>query len=88
MSELKTMPPEDAGQPEVVQRLQFSDSIVAELIRVMRDKGGFRAHLDPNKGNFVDHELLFGQLPDGIQLQPTSSPARIWRVTPRNTSRV
>ncbi len=40
-------------------------------------------HLDPNKGNFVDHELLFGPLPDGIQLQPTSSPARIWRVTPQ-----
>ncbi|MFK8114411.1 MAG: DUF1588 domain-containing protein [Rubripirellula sp.] len=80
---LKEMPPEDAEQPEVVQRLQFSDSIVAELTRVMRDKGGFHAHLDPNKGNFVDHELLFGQLPDGLKLQPTSSPARLWRVTPQ-----
>ncbi len=49
----------------------------------MRDKGGFRDHLDPNKGNFVDHELLFGPLPDGIRLAPTSSPARIWRVTPQ-----
>jgi hypothetical protein len=49
----------------------------------MRDKGGFHAHLDPNKGNFVDHELLFGSLPDGIKLEPTSSPARIWRVTPQ-----
>ena len=65
------------------ERLQFSDWIVGELTRVMRDKGGFRAHLDPNKGNFVDHDLLFGPLPDGIQLVPTSSPARIWRVTPQ-----
>jgi len=80
---LKEMPPEDADQPRVVERLQFSDWIVGELTRVMRDQGGFRAHLDPNKGNFVDHDLLFGPLPVGIKLQPTSSPARIWRVTPQ-----
>jgi hypothetical protein len=80
---LKEMPPKDADQPKVVERLQFSDWIVGELARVMRDKGGFRAHLDPDKGNFVDHDLLFGPLPDGIKLQPTSSPARIWRVTPQ-----
>lgn len=80
---LKQMPPKDAEQPEVVERLRFSDWIVGELTRVMRDKGGFRAHLDPNKGNFVDHDLLFGPLPDGIKLAPTSSPARIWRVTPQ-----
>lgn len=79
---LKEMPPEDAEQPEVVRRLQFSDAIVHQLTRVMHDKGGFRAHLDPDKGNFVDHELLFGPLPDGIRLTPTSSPARLWRVTP------
>ena len=79
---LKEMPPKDADQPKVVDRLQFSDWIVGELTRVMRDKGGFQAHLDPNKGNFVDHDLLFGTLPDGIKLAPTSSPARIWRVTP------
>ncbi|MFP6769999.1 MAG: DUF1592 domain-containing protein, partial [Planctomycetaceae bacterium] len=47
------------------------------------DKGGFRAHLDPNKGNYVDHDLLFGPLPAGIKLGPTSSPARLWRVTPQ-----
>jgi len=78
---LKEMPPSDAEQPEVVERLQFSDWIVGELQRVMRDKGGFRAHLDPNKANFVDNDLLFGRLPAGIELVPTSSPARIWRVT-------
>ena len=80
---LKEMPPQDAEQPRVVERLRFSDWIVGELTRVMQDKGGFRAHLDPNKGNFVDHELLFGTLPNGIKLKPTSSPARIWRVTPQ-----
>jgi len=80
---LGEMPPKDMDQPEVVQRLQFSDWIVGELTRVMRDQGGFRAHLDPNKGNFVNHDLLFGPLPNGIKLQPTSSPARIWRVTPQ-----
>lgn len=80
---LKEMPPKDADQPNVVSRLQFSDWIVGELTRVMRDKGGFRAHLDPDKGNFVDHDLLFGPLPAGIKLAPTSSPARIWRVTPQ-----
>ena len=78
---LQEMPPEDADQPEVVARLQFSDWIVGELSRVMRDKGGFHAHLDPDKGNFVDHDLLFGPRPAGIELTPTSSPARIWRVT-------
>ena len=81
---LKEMPPKKKkNQPKVIERLQFSDWIVGELQRVMRDKGGFRAHLDPKKGNFVDHNLLFGPLPKGIKLVPTSSPARIWRVTPQ-----
>ena len=78
---LKEMPPKDAEQPEIVERLRFSDWIVGELQRVMRDKGGFTAHQDPSKGNFVDHDLLFGPLPEDIKLVPTSSPARIWRVT-------
>lgn len=80
---LKEMPPRDAEQPGVVERLRFSDWIVGELSRVMRDQGGFRSHLDPDKGNFVDHDLLFGPLPEGIKPAPTSSPARLWRVTPQ-----
>lgn len=79
---LKEMPPTDSEQPAVVDRLRFSDWVVGELTHFMRDKGGFSAHLDPNKGNFVDHDLLFGPLPAGVELKPTSSPARIWRVTP------
>ena len=80
---LREMPPKDAEQPEVVDRLQFTDWIVAELSRVMRDKGGFYDHLDPNKANYLDHNLLFAALPPGIKLAPTSSPARIWRVSPQ-----
>ncbi|MGV3486600.1 MAG: DUF1588 domain-containing protein [Planctomycetaceae bacterium] len=80
---LREMPPADMEQPEVVQRLQFSDWIVGEQTSVMRDKGGFREHLDPRKGNYIDHDLLFAPLPDGITLAPTSSPARLWRVTPQ-----
>jgi len=80
---LEEMPPEDKDQPEVVERLRFTDWIVAELERVMADKGGFHAHQDPHKGNFIDHDLLFGELPEGIKLTPTSSPARLWRITPQ-----
>jgi hypothetical protein len=49
----------------------------------MKNQGGFKDHLDPNKGNFVDHDLLFGPLPESVKLAPTSSPARLWRVTPQ-----
>jgi len=80
---LQEMPPKKKAQPEVIERLRFADWIVGELTRVMEDKGGFQVHLDPNKGNFIDHNLLFGPLPKGVELEPTSSPARIWRVTPQ-----
>lgn len=80
---LEEMPPKKQDQPEVVERLRFSDWIIGELQRAMQDKGGFHAHQDPKKGNFVSHNLLFGALPEGIELTPTSSPARIWRVTPQ-----
>ena len=79
---LQEMPPPKKAQPGQVERLRFSDWIVRELQHVMKDKGGFRAHLDPHKGNFLSHDLLFGPLPGGVQLEPTSSPARLWRVTP------
>ncbi|QGQ23799.1 DUF1588 domain-containing protein [Gimesia benthica] len=80
---LKEMPPRDMTQPKVIERLQFSDWIVGELTKAMRDKGGFHDHLDPNKANYVDHELLFGPLPENIKLVPTASPARLWRLTPQ-----
>src|SRR5690606_18679665 len=37
---LKEMPPRDAEQPAVVERLQFTDWVVGELTRTLRDKGG------------------------------------------------
>ena len=77
------MPPKKKSQPDIIERLRFSDWVVNELQVQMKDKGGFQAHLDPNKGNFLSHDLLFGPLPEGIKLAPTSSPARIWRVTPQ-----
>ncbi len=80
---LGEMPPKKKSQPDAIERLRFSDWIVGELETAMEDKGGFYAHLDPNKGNFIDHNLLFGPLPEGVELVPTSSPARIWRVTPQ-----
>lgn len=80
---LGEMPPKDASAPEVVERLQFTDWVVGQLTDAMHEKGGFHDHLDPNKGNFLDHDLLFGPLPQGIKLVPASSPARIWRVTPQ-----
>jgi Protein of unknown function (DUF1588)/Protein of unknown function (DUF1592)/Protein of unknown function (DUF1585)/Planctomycete cytochrome C len=80
---LKEMPPKDASQPEVIERLKFTDWIVGQLSRGLNDKGGFRDHLDPNKANFLDHDLLFDPLPEGIQLVPTFSPSRLWRVTPQ-----
>ncbi len=80
---LGEMPPKDVDQPDVVSRLKFADWVVASLSAAMEDQGGFRLPQDPDKGNFVDHDLLFGTLPEGIQLKPPSSPARLWRVTPQ-----
>ena len=78
---LKEMPPKKKTQPEVIDRLLFADWVVEELSRTMKDKGGFMAHRHPKKGNFLDHDLLFGELPDSIQLKPAASPARLWRVS-------
>ena len=80
---LQEMPPRKKSKVKIIDRLRFSDWIVAELQGMMKDEGGFQAHLDPDKGNFVAHDLLFGSLPKGIRLVPAASPARIWRVTPQ-----
>ncbi|MFK7851808.1 MAG: DUF1588 domain-containing protein [Akkermansiaceae bacterium] len=80
---LQEMPPKKKDQPNPIERLRFTDWIVSELQKSMAEQGGFHAHLDPKKGNFLDHSLLFGKLPDGIRLAPTSSPARLWRITPQ-----
>ena len=80
---LKEMPPKKKEQPGVIERIQFEDWVLAELQGSMKEKGEFLAHLDPSKANYVDHDLLFGELPEGLTLLPASSPARIWRVSPQ-----
>jgi hypothetical protein len=77
------MPPKNKSQPKITERLKFSDWVVQELREEMKEKGGFKANLDPKKANYLDHDLLFGELPNDIKLKPTSSPSRIWRITPQ-----
>ncbi len=79
---LKQMPPKDKkNQPELIDRWQLSNWITGEMERVMKGAGGFHTHLHPTKGNHLDHDLLFGDLPEG--LEPPSTPSRIWRVHPQ-----
>jgi hypothetical protein len=79
---LKEMPPRDEeNQPEVMQRLEFSNWITGGLVRAMEGQGGFSDHLRPIKGNHIDHDLLFGVRHE--HLEPASTPARLWRVHPQ-----
>jgi hypothetical protein len=79
---LKEMPPKKKKtQPNLEERHQLAELILAEMQRVLKDKGGFHEHLHPSKGNLLDHDLLFGELPKN--LEPTSSPVRIWRLHPQ-----
>ena len=78
---LKEMPPRDVEELAAVDRLKFSQWITQELTRELKGKGGFADPADPSKANFVDHDLLFGPLPEGIKLTPISTPTRLWRVT-------
>ena len=81
---LKAMPPrekEKAPKPSLMKRLEVSNWITAQLEETMKDHGGFSSHHRPAKGNHIDHDLLFGELPKN--LEPTSSPARIWRIHPQ-----
>ena len=78
---VKAMPPEGETQPTLEERQQLAEFIVAGMQRALKEKGGYHEHLHPSKGNLLDHDLLFGDLPK--DLQPTSSPARIWRLHPQ-----
>ena len=79
---LKEMPPrKKKTQPDIEERRQLAEWIVTEMQRVLKKKGGFNEHLHPSKGNLLDHDLLFGESPEN--LEPTSSPARIWRLHPQ-----
>lgn len=79
---LKEMPPrKKTNQPQLKERLEFSTWITDGLTKAMKDKGGFSEHMRPSKGNHLDHDLLFGTLPEN--LEPASTPARIWRIHPQ-----
>ncbi|QDS88976.1 Planctomycete cytochrome C [Rosistilla ulvae] len=78
---LKEMPPAEELQPDPILRWKLSTWITAELQRAMKDHGGFETHRHPTKGNHLDHDLLFGEIPDWIE--PTSTPARLWRLHPQ-----
>ena len=79
---LKEMPPrKKETQPSPLDRVKISNWITSELVSAMKEKGGFTSHLRPVKGNHLDHDLLFGKLPEG--LEPPSTPARIWRIHPQ-----
>ncbi len=78
---LKEMPPAEELQPEPILRWKLSTWITAELQRAMKDHGGFETHLHPTKGNHLEHDLLFGEIPGWIE--PTSTPARLWRLHPQ-----
>lgn len=80
---IKEMPPEHSSELPTVERLQWLDWIEQQLDEAMAEQGGFTEPDDPQKGNFVDHELLFGELPSGLILLPPSTLARLWRVTPQ-----
>ena len=79
---LNEMPPKDVDdRPTAVEREEISSWITASLVTASKSIGGFDAHLHPSKGNHLDHSLLFGELPDG--LEPASTPARLWRIHPQ-----
>ncbi|MDA7916098.1 DUF1588 domain-containing protein [Verrucomicrobia bacterium] len=79
---LKEMPPrKKKNQPEAMDRVRLSGWITSELERATKDIGGFQMHHHPTKGNHLDHDLLFGEIPKG--LEPPSTPARIWRIHPQ-----
>ncbi len=79
---LGEMPPKDEQhRPGGMERLRIADWITGELQTALREKGGFQAHLHPSKGNYLDHDLLFGEIP--AELTPASTPARIWRIHPQ-----
>lgn len=74
--EFSQMPPEDADQPSAIERTL----VLAWIERESAHAGvEIESKLDrPGFGNYVEHELLFGDL----EVPPSYSPPRIWRIRP------
>ena len=51
-----------------------STGITDGLTKAMKDKGGFIAHMRPCKGNHLDHDLLFGAMPNNLAPSSQSGP--------------
>ena len=80
---LKKMPPVNKRkQPSIMDRHKVSQWITGGLEKGMKAHGGFKKHRHPKKGNHIDHDLLFNAPLDKLDLEPASSPARIWRIHP------
>ena len=79
---LKDMPPrKKKNQPDLIKRLEISQWITSGLTKALKKKGGFTDHMRPIKANHLDHDLLFNAVYEN--LEPSSSPARIWRIHPQ-----
>ena len=79
---LKEMPPrKKKKQPGLQERYEVSHWITSNLEKALTAKGGFDGHQRPLKGNHLDHDLLFNTTHKN--LEPASSPARIWRIHPK-----
>ena len=78
---VKEMPPRGEEQPTLKERQRLVDFIIVSMQRALKEKGGYREHLHPSKGNLLSHDLLFGDLPEN--LEPASSSARLWRLHPQ-----
>ena len=73
---LSQMPPEDENQPSSAERTRVIQWIEAELARA-----GIKVESKltrPGFGNYIKHELLFGDNKVG----PSFSPPRLWRIRP------
>jgi len=80
---IEEMPPKKKSKISIIERLEFADWIIQGLSETMKHKGGFHAHKAPKKGNYVNHDLLFSPNTKDLNLRPTYSPKRLWRITPQ-----
>ena len=70
------MPPMDAGQPTLEDRLQVMDWIRRTLSAAGSPVDESKAR-DSGRGNWVDHTALFSGKPAGN----ADTPSRVWRIT-------
>lgn len=77
---LKEMPPSEKKQPVHLDRMYFVNGVIAGLQEASKNQGGGHENLLPNKGNYVDHELLFSDIVK--EAEPAFTLSRMWRIHP------